>query len=38
MRLEDITECYQLGQGLFTSQLATTLYRTWDEYKCVPAK
>lgn len=33
MEIDDIPEVFHLGEKLFTSDEAPTLYRTWDEYE-----
>ncbi|MGA1839804.1 MAG: N-acetyltransferase family protein [bacterium] len=33
MEIDDIPEVFHLGEELFTSEDAPTLYRTWDEYE-----
>ena len=33
MEIDDIPEVFHLGERLFTSEDAPTLYRTWDEYE-----
>ena len=33
MELKDLAPCFNLGSALFTSQVAATLYRTWDEFE-----
>ena len=33
MELKDLAPCFNLGSALFTSQIAATLYRTWDEFE-----
>jgi ribosomal protein S18 acetylase RimI-like enzyme len=33
MEIDDIPEVFHLGEKLFTSEEAPTLYRTWDEYE-----
>lgn len=33
MEIDDLPEVFHLGEKLFTSEEAPTLYRTWDEYE-----
>lgn len=33
MEIDDISHVFHLGEQIFTSQEAPTLYRTWDEYE-----
>lgn len=33
MELVDLSDVYELGEKLFTPELSTILYRTWDQYE-----